>query len=51
MPGHGRLAVKIVFKSIISNMKLLSDSLYLLKFNLGGTQLVPNKSFFTLNTA
>ena len=44
IPGHGRLTVKIVFNSIESNMKQLSsNSLYLLKFNLGGSQLVANK--------
>ena len=44
MPGHGRLTIKIELNSIESNMKQLSsNSLYLLKFNLGGSQLVPNK--------
>ena len=42
--GHGRLMVKIIFNSIQSNMKQLSgNSLYLVKFCLGGSQLVPNK--------
>jgi hypothetical protein len=33
-------------------MKMLSStSLYLLKFSIGGTQLIPNKEFLTLDTA
>jgi len=52
MPGHGRLTVKVVFDSIASQMKQLnSNCLYLLKFNLGGTQLIPNKDFLTLQTS
>ncbi len=44
IPGRGRLMVRIVFGSILSHMKQLnSNSLYLLKFMLGGTQLIPNK--------
>lgn len=31
--------------------QLNSSSLYLLKFNLGGTQLIPNKEFLTLDTS
>lgn len=51
MPGRGRLLVKMVFEGINSNMKQLnSHSLYLLKFNLGGSQLIPNKEFLTLAT-
>lgn len=33
-------------------MKLLSaSSLYLLRFSIGGSQLIPNKEFLTLDTA
>lgn len=33
-------------------MKLLSaNSLYLLRFSVGGSQLIPNKEFLTLDTA
>lgn len=46
--GHGRLLVKIDFKEVVSNMKQLnSHSLYMLKFHLGGSQLIPNKEFLT----
>jgi hypothetical protein len=33
-------------------MKMLSsNSLYLLRFSIGGSQLIPNKEFLTLDTA
>ena len=52
MPGHGRLLIKIVFNSVTSHMKQLnSHCLYLLKFCIGGTQIVPNKNFMTLDTS
>ena len=47
--GHGRLHVAINFNSVTSHMKQLSSQcLYLLKFNLGGSQLIPNKDYITL---
>lgn len=50
MPGHGKMTINIVFASVASHLKQLnSNSLYLLKFILGGTQLVPNKDFLTLD--
>lgn len=52
IPGHGRMLLRIEFKSIESHMKLLSaNSLYLLKFSIGGSQLIPNKEFLRLDTA
>lgn len=44
IPGRGKLLVKVVFSSISSHMRQLnSHSLYLLKFAVGGSQLIPNK--------
>jgi len=52
MPGHGRLIVRMEVNEIASNMKQLSSqALYLLKFRLGGTQLIPNKDFISFETA
>ena len=50
MPGHGRLVVKVTLQEIVPHMKLLNPHcLYLLKFHLGGTQLIPNKNFLSLD--
>lgn len=52
IPGSGRFMVKMVLNGITSHMKQLNtQSLYLIKFNLGGTQLIPNKEFMTLDAA
>lgn len=47
--GHGRLLVKIDFKEVSSLMRQLSpNSLFLLRVQLGGRQVVPNRQFLTL---
>ncbi len=52
IPGHGRLLVRVQFECIESNMKLInSNCLYLLKFSIGGSQLIPNKEFLTLQNS
>jgi hypothetical protein len=52
IPGHGRLLLRVEFKSIESHMKMLSaSSLYLLRFSVGGSQLIPNREFLTLDSA
>lgn len=52
IPGHGRLLLRVQFTAIDSHMKMLSaGSLYLLRFSVGGSQLIPNRQFLTLDTA
>lgn len=50
--GHGRLLVKVEFREVSSLMRQLSaSSLFLLRFNLGGRQLVANREFMNLQTS
>ena len=49
MAGYGRLVVKIELKNLTSVMKKInSNSLYLLNFCLGRTNLIPNKDYLTI---